>query len=210
MTVLVVLAKTPLPGRVKTRLCPPLTMAGAAAFAAAALDDTLDVADAVDWSARFLALDSDIERWDRPGWRRFRQCSGGLDRRIGHALETARRATGGAPVLLVGMDTPHLRAGDLRAARDALARCDAILGPAEDGGYWIIGLRYPSAELVADVPMSADNTAAVQMQRLRTAGLSVALACSYRDIDTIDDARAAARGREHLRFARALAREGVA
>jgi len=210
VTALVVLAKTPLPGRVKTRLCPPLTMAGAAAFAAAALNDTLDVADAVEWTAKCLALDSKSKRWDRPGWQGFRQSPGGLDRRIGQALETAHRATDGAPVLLIGMDTPHLRASDLCAARDALRQHDGVLGPAEDGGFWTIGLRRPDARLVAGVPMSHDDTAAVQLHRLRAAGLSVGLVSSYRDIDSIDDARAACRGREHSRFARALAREGVA
>jgi rSAM/selenodomain-associated transferase 1 len=210
VTAVVVLAKEPRPGRVKTRLCPPLTSAGAAALAAAALDDTLDVAEAVDWSARFLALDSDSDGWDRPGWQRFQQCLGGLDRRIGHAIETAHRATGGAPVVLIGMDTPHVRVRDLCAARDALTRYDAVLGSAEDGGYWLLGLQRADARLIKGVPMSSDDTAAVQLGRLRSAGLSVALARVYRDIDTVDDARAAIRGRQHFRFARTLAREGVA
>ena len=210
MTALVVLAKTPRPGRVKTRLCPPLTPHAAARFAAAALDDTLDLVDGGLWSARVLALDLPSSDWDRPGWIRVTQCTGGLDVRLGHALEQAQRASPTAPVLLIGMDTPHLHPDDLAAARELLDSHDAVLGPAEDGGFWAIGLRRADARLIQGVPMSSQETAAIQLVRFREAGLSAAIAATYRDIDTIDDARRASRLAADSRFAAELTRAGAA
>lgn len=198
------MAKTPRPGAVKTRLCPPLTAEAAAAIADAALIDTFDVVDRVAWTARVLALDSDRDDWDRTGWIRIRQCRGGLDRRIGHALESAQLTAGGAPVLLIGMDTPHLRVSDLRATRDALGCYDAVLGPAYDGGFWALGLRRADASLVDAVPMSTYRTASAQLARLQAANLTIAVAPAYRDIDTIDDALAASCHRPDARFAAAI------
>ena len=210
MTTLVVLAKAPRPGAVKTRLCPPLTYEAAARFAAASLADTMDVADRVSWSRRVLALDLPDGRWDRRGWTRIQQPAGGLDRRIGHALAAAQRLARGAPVLLIGMDTPHLRAADLRAARDLLEHHDAVLGPAEDGGYWAIGMRVPNPKLIGGVPMSTSLTGTAQLLRLWEAGLTVGFAAPYRDIDTIEDARAAGRTLPHSRFAVSLQQAGAA
>lgn len=210
MTALVVLAKAPRPGVVKTRLCPPLTPQAAAAFAAAALNDTLDAAEHVPWSHRILALDLPDPTWDRCGWMRIQQPAGSLASRIGNALADAQALAVGAPVLLIGMDTPHVRAADLRAARDLLAWHDAVLGPAEDGGYWAIGMQRADPDLVRGVPMSASITSTAQLLRLWGAGLTIGLAPTYRDIDTIDDARAACRLHPHSRFADSLRAAGAA
>lgn len=210
MTALVVLAKTPRPGDVKTRLCPPLTPEEAAEFAAAALRDTLDVADRLAWSGRFLALDAPTGEWDRPGWTQIQQTAGGLDKRIGHALLAAQKAAAGAPTLLIGMDTPHLRGADLRHARDLLTDHDAVLGPAIDGGYWAIGLRQADPGLIHGVPMSCAVTGTAQLLRLLGAGLRVGLAAHYRDIDTIADARDASTTLRYSRFALALRAAGAA
>ncbi len=136
----------------------------------------------------------------------IRQPDGGLDVRIAHAMADAHRLGGGGPVLLVGMDTPHLGPGVLRAAVDTLRRYDAVLGPATDGGYWAIGLRRPEPDLVVGVPMSAADTCTRQHERLRSAGLSVGLLPAHRDVDTIDDARHVATLAPHSRFAAALLR----
>lgn len=210
MTALVVLAKAPRPGAVKTRLCPPLTPECAATFAAAALSDTLDLADRIEWSARVLALDVPDCRWSRPGWIHIVQRDGGLDARLGDAAQRAQILSGGAPVLLIGMDTPHLQRSDLASARDLLDTYDAVVGPAEDGGFWALGMRHANAQLTAGVPMSTKQTGAAQVQRLRAAGLSVAMAAPYRDIDDIDDARQASVICTQSRFVAVLRRAGAA
>jgi len=197
---IVVLAKAPRPGFVKTRLVPPLTYEDAAAVAAAALRDTLAAVDATPARHRILALDGDDAEWQRTGWSVVPQPTGGLDRRIAAALAAAP-----GPVLLVGMDTPQLQPAHLLAFDpDAY---DAGLGPAEDGGYWVIGLRDPgwAAAAVLGVPMSQASTGAVQLSRLRALGLRVQLLPRLTDVDTIETAEAVAGEAPSSRFAATLA-----
>ena len=136
---LIVLAKEPVPGRVKTRLCPPCTPAEAATLAAAALADTLDAAPRVRRRRVVLALDGRPGAWCPPGVEVVGQGAGSLDRR----LTTAWAAATSGPAVLIGMDTPQVTAADLDAALGALADHDAVLGPASDGGWWALGLRRP-------------------------------------------------------------------
>jgi len=196
----VVLAKRPRPGAVKTRLVPPLTHEDAAEVAAAALIDTLAAVDRTPAHRRVLALDGDPAGWERPGWSVVPQAAGGLDRRIAAALAAAS-----GPVLLVGMDTPQLRPAHLLAFDPD--RYDAALGPATDGGYWAIGLRDPrrAGAVVPGVPMSQADTGAVQLDRLRAAGLTVQLLPQLTDVDTIDTAEVVAREAPSTRFATTLA-----
>jgi uncharacterized protein len=199
---LIVIAKEPIAGRVKTRLVPPLTHAQAAELAAAALTDTLHAVGAVPTRRRLLAFDGSIDGWLPPGWAHCQQPSGGLDRR----LVAAFTASGSGPALLVGMDTPQLQADHL-AAFDP-DRYDACLGPARDGGYWAIGFRDPAmaAGTISGVPMSSDRTADEQLRRLIAGGLSVQILDELTDVDTIDDAYAVAALAPDSRFAAALAR----
>jgi rSAM/selenodomain-associated transferase 1 len=185
---LIVLAKTPVAGRVKTRLCPPCTPDDAARLAAAALADTLAAVTATPGVARrVLVLDGASGPWVPPGFDVLPQRGGGLDERLAAAF-----ADVGGPALLVGMDTPQVTPGMLRAGLDALACTDAVLGRAPDGGYWAIGLRRAHDALFHGVPMSADDTGAAQLRRLREQGLQVALLPPLRDVDTIADAHAVA------------------
>lgn len=197
---LIVLAKQPRPGFVKTRLVPPLTPAGAARVAAAALHDTLDVVDRTPAARRVLAFAGDPSAWRRPGWETVAQPSGDLDVRLAAAL-------GGAagPALLIGMDTPQLQPGDLTTFDPDTF--DAALGLAADGGFWAIGLRDPAqaAAAVHGVPMSTGHTGVVQLARLRRLELRVRLLPQRADVDTIDSARAVAAGAPETRFAAVLA-----
>lgn len=204
MTVLVVLAKVPCAGRVKTRLCPPLSATQAATFAEAALHDTLDVADTVPWTQRVLAVDRPAALPPRRGWLVVAQGPGSLDVRIATALVAGQRAGHGAPVVLIGMDTPHVDPAHLAAAASALSTHDAVVGPAHDGGFWLLGLRQADPALTIGVPMSQPHTSTAQQARLRRAGLTVAVLPAYRDIDTFADAVLAAHAAPHGRFARAL------
>ena len=198
---LLVIAKEPVPGRVKTRLVPPLTGGEAAQLARAALIDTLRVASAVDATQRVLALDGRPGPWLPRGWRVVAQPAGSLDVRLVAAFEAVSR---GGPALLIGMDTPQLRAGQL-AAFDPDGH-DACLGSAEDGGYWAIGLREPAraAEVISGVPMSTSRTGAEQLRRLHGAGMRVQLLDTLADVDTIEVAHEVAAAAPSTEFAAAL------
>jgi rSAM/selenodomain-associated transferase 1 len=193
---LVVMAKEPLPGRVKTRLCPPLRHEQAAALAEAALADTLT---AVAWTPaarRVLVLDGSPGSWMAPGFDVIAQRGDGLAERLANATRDV-----GEALVFVGMDTPQLTRALLCATLDALAEHDAVLGPTTDGGYWTIGLREPDPRVFDGVPMSSAGTAAAQLERLEQLGLRTATLDSLRDVDSYEDAAAVAAIAPWTRFA---------
>ncbi|BDH06286.1 TIGR04282 family arsenosugar biosynthesis glycosyltransferase [Streptomyces seoulensis] len=197
MTTLLVIAKEPRPGRVKTRLTPPFSPAQAAELAEAALADTLRAVAATPARRRVLVLDGRPGPWLPDGFEVVPQCAGGLDERLADAFA---RCTG--PTLLVGMDTPQITPALLTV--DFSGR-DAVLGPAEDGGFWAIGMARPEPELLRGVPMSVPETGTVQRERLAAAGLRVGDLPRLRDVDTVDDARAVAALAPDTAFAARLA-----
>ena len=197
---LLVIAKDPLPGRAKTRLCPPCDPEQAARLAEAALHDTLDVVLGVPAASHVLVLDGDDARWRHPGLEIIPQRGEGLAARLGHAF-----ADVDGPALLVGMDTPQLTAELLQSGLAALAGHDAVLGPACDGGYWSVGLSGPVAGPFDGVPMSAHDTLARQRERFDFLGLHRHEQPTLRDVDTIEDARAVAALAPGSRFAATLA-----
>ncbi|OLZ62493.1 glycosyltransferase [Streptomyces sp. IMTB 2501] len=198
MTTLLVIAKEPLPGRVKTRLTPPFTPRQAARLAEAALCDTLHAVAAAPATRRVLVLDGAPGPWLPPGFEVLPQCTGGLDGRLADAF-----AHCSGPALLIGMDTPQVTP-ELLAVD--FAGCDAYLGPAEDGGFWALGLAEPDPALLRGVPMSTPETGAMQRERLLAAGLRVRELPRLRDVDTAADAHAVAALAPHGRFAARLAR----
>ncbi|MFJ5262336.1 DUF2064 domain-containing protein [Streptomyces sp. NPDC088387] len=201
-TTLLVIAKEPRPGRVKTRLTPPFTPREAAALAEASLADTLLAVAATPARRRVLVLEGAPGPWLPPGFDVVPQCPGGLDERLAAAF-----AGCAGPALLIGMDTPQVTPELLTldfTARDA--GYDACFGPAEDGGFWALGLARPDPELLRGVPMSTPHTGAVQRERLVRAGLRVRDLPPLRDVDTAADAEAVAAAVPHGRFAAELAR----
>ena len=200
---LLVLAKAPVAGRVKTRLCPPYTPEQAAQLAEAALRDTLAAVAATPAVARTVVLDGAPGRWLPEGFAVVPQRGDGLDERLAAAYDDAWARTP-APLLLVGMDTPQVTPALLTAAAAQLLAdgTDAVLGLAGDGGWWALGLRRPDASLLVGVPMSTDGTGAAQRTRLAAAGLSVALLPELVDVDDADDAWVVAEQCPGSRFAR--------
>ncbi|MYV94353.1 TIGR04282 family arsenosugar biosynthesis glycosyltransferase [Streptomyces sp. SID1034] len=198
-TTLIVLAKAPVPGRVKTRLTPPYTPQEAARIAEASLADTLDAALATPVRRRVLVLDGEAGPWLPPGFEVLPQCAGGLDERIAAAF-----ASCSGPALLIGMDTPQVSPGLLAPALADPRPGEAWFGPAEDGGFWALGLTDPDPALLLGVPMSVAETGRVQRQRLVDAGLVVRELAWLRDVDTARDARLVAELAPLGRFARAL------
>jgi uncharacterized protein len=183
------MAKSPVPGAVKTRLCPPFDLGQAARVAEAALADTLAAAVRADAPAPMLALDGPPGPWLPSDFRVVPQRGGGLDERIAAVLADADE-----PVLVIGMDTPQVTPQLLESAIDLLESpgLDAVMGPAVDGGWWALGLRRPGPEAVLGVPMSTPFTGAAQQERLRLLGLRCAVLPTLRDVDRIDDALAVA------------------
>jgi len=198
---LLVIAKTPVPGRVKTRLTPPCTPEQAARLAAAALRDTLAAAARAGRAGRrLLVLDGDPGDWVPHGFTVLAQRGDGLAARLAAAFHDA-----GGPAFLVGMDTPQVTPALLDAGLAAIETGDAALGLALDGGYWGIGLRRADPDAFAGVPMSAATTGAAQAARLAALDLRTTVLPPLRDVDTIADARAVAAEAPRTRFAAALA-----
>jgi uncharacterized protein len=214
--VVLVLAKAPVPGRVKTRLCPPATPEGAAAIAAAALLDTLDAAAATPRARVVVALEGDTADAVRAAEIDAalaphvvvtqRGCS--LGERIAAAHADAAARFPEAVTVQIGMDTPQLDAGLLD---DALRRVEAgsaaALGLALDGGWWVVALADPrSASLITDVPTSTDETGRRTLEVLRAAlGHDAVVELPVlSDVDTADDAVAVSELVPHGRFALAV------
>jgi uncharacterized protein len=201
----IVIAKAPVAGRVKTRLCPPLGFDDAALVARAALRDTLRSAVRAAPGRVLLALDGAPGAWlDDFDVRVVAQCGDGLDGRIASAFEAA-----GGPAVLVGMDTPQLTADLLVRARRGLSARDAVFGPSADGGFWLVGARSAPRALFEGVPMSRRDSGARQYARLRACGLEVGLLPVLRDVDDHDDAAAVADLAPETEFAAAFAAVGA-
>jgi rSAM/selenodomain-associated transferase 1 len=200
-TTIVVIAKSPVPGRVKTRLCPPCTPSEAASLATAALADTLATVAATPAAGRVLALDGSPGPWIPNGFVVVPQLGGRLAERLANAFAAV---TG--PALLIGMDTPQVSRALLDRAARALHEpgVDAVLGPAVDGGWWTIGLHRADPRVFVGVPMSTPHTCFDQRARLAQLGLQTRLLPVLHDVDTFDDAVAVARQIPESRFASTL------
>lgn len=201
MTAIVVIAKECLPGKVKTRLHPPLSLEQAAELAAASLADTLTVASGLPATRLILAFDGVTPPPEAGGWEILPQTDGGLDERLAAIFDHFDE-----PTLLLGMDTPQVSAALLEPVFTGWGdETDAWFGPANDGGFWALALKNPTGALLRGIPMSRSDTGAHQLQRLDRAGLTVGLLPSLTDIDTITDARVVASAAPNTRFARAFA-----
>ena len=203
---LLVIAKAPVAGRVKTRLCPPCSPPQAAALAEAALRDTLEAALAAPASRHVLVLDGDAPPWLPAGLEVVPQRGADLAERLAAAFADAA----GGPALLVGMDTPQVTTAQLAEGLERANDSDAVLGPAPDGGYWAVGLRDPSLPAFSGVPMSSSFTLSAQRRRFAELGLETTDLPALRDVDTMADARAVAAEAPTSRFARALIASGHA
>ncbi|MEU7799950.1 DUF2064 domain-containing protein [Micromonospora arborensis] len=214
MTVLLVAAKAPVPGVVKTRLCPPATPAQAARIAAAALRDTLDAVRATPGVIPVLACAGPLTEAEDfaeltaalLGWPVFEQHGVGLGDRLANAYAEVAAAYPGRPVLQIGMDTPQVTPTRLAAAVRRLRTADAVLGRAHDGGWWSLGLRDPRhASVLRAVRMSTHDTGRDTWGALTGRGLRAAPLPVLRDVDEWSDALAVAIEVPESRFARQVA-----
>ena len=190
---LTVIAKAPVAGQVKTRLCPPCTPGQAADIAEAALADTLEAIVLVVGGTGIrpvLLIDGEPPAVTPAEFEVVPQRGDGLEQRLRHGFCDL------GPGIIVGMDTPHAVAG-LSAAFGQLERGVDVLGLAVDGGFWAIGLACVDdddflAAVFGDVPMSTSRTGVYQLRRLHQLGRPVHMLASTRDLDTVEDLLAAA------------------
>ena len=184
MTALVVIAKQCVPGKVKTRLCPPFSLDHAAQLASACLSDTLVAASGVNADRKILYFDGEIVPPEAADFEIVSQPSGSLDERLAFIFDALSE-----PVFLIGMDTPQITPDIIGAACAKWPKnVDAWFGPASDGGFWALGLgRLPHrGALVRGVPMSDPCTGQRQLERLVRAKLRVKFLPELMDVDTVD------------------------
>lgn len=190
----VVFAKAPRPGAVKTRLCPPLSPVAAARLYRCFLLDTLDRVQALPGITPAVAYAPRSARaffaTARPGMLLIPQGGGDLGTRMARVLERLL-GRGFAAVLIIGTDSPTLPRSHLRAAVRLLGRpgADGVVGPSEDGGYYLIGLRAPCPALFTGVSWSTSRVLAQTLARARRAGRRLRLLPRWYDVDTVADLR---------------------
>jgi glycosyltransferase A (GT-A) superfamily protein (DUF2064 family) len=218
-----VMAKAPVPGRVKTRLAATVGDDAAAALAYAALLDTLDACEVLGPERCYLALADDLGEVDPPlalmrragvddtvplterlaAWTVVPQHGDGLGERIARAHADVHAAVGGGPVVQVGMDTPHVDPATLLEVAEVSLSPRPVLGPADDGGWWVLAsTTADDVRGLGSVPMSSPDTGAATLAMLRRAGHDVAIARAMRDVDQHEDAEHVARQAPTTRFAR--------
>ncbi|MEI7055187.1 DUF2064 domain-containing protein [Nocardioides sp. CCNWLW239] len=203
---LLLVAKAPVPGLVKTRLAADVGDEVAATVAAAALLDTIDACTlAVGPDRCRLAFSGDLVAAFRAdeidtaatSWTLTPQRGNGLGERLANAHSEVA-----GPVVQIGMDTPQVTPAGLLAVARGLETADAVLAPAEDGGWWALALRDPSAaRVLRDVPMSTPETYAATRSALQALGLRVTAGDRLRDVDHLADVAPVAATAPNTRFA---------
>ncbi len=192
------MARAPVPGRTKTRLEPLLGAAGCARLQAELIRRTVAVAEGVTPGAVFVAYDGPqavLRPLLSPGIRLVEQREGDLGARMAAAVEWVRSVRSG-PVVVLGTDCPVLGPEHLQAAADGLAAdTDVVFGPAHDGGYYLVALSGPAAQVFALPPTSwgGPEVLARSLAAVRRAGLRPGLIGVEHDLDTPTDAAVHAR-----------------
>jgi len=214
-----VVAKSPVPGKAKTRLAASIGDEAAAEIAAAALLDTLDAVAAAPAQSRVVALTGDLDE----GCRRVEirralvnftvipQRGGNFAERLANAHADTSAATGGLAVVQIGMDTPQVTGELIGECAQGLTGHDAVLGMASDGGWWVLGVSDAAmADCLRVIPMSRSDTGTLTLAALRDTGINVGLVPELTDVDTVDDVAAVRSAcSPGSRFARVTQEAGV-
>lgn len=202
---LVVMAKAPAPGEVKTRLCPPLSPDQAATLARCFLEDRVEQLRTIEAGEAVVAFtpagrEAELRAWLGPGVRLVPQAGTDLGARLDRVL-TDLLAEGYAGAAAVDADSPTLPTAFLhRACAHLLAdAADLVVGPTEDGGYYLIGLRAPAPALFRDMPWSTAAVFDETVARARRLGLRLGVLPAWFDVD---------RGADLARLAASAARTG--
>ncbi|MBX9934689.1 MAG: TIGR04282 family arsenosugar biosynthesis glycosyltransferase [Methylobacterium sp.] len=180
---LVLFTRYPEPGKAKTRLIPALGPDGAAALHRRLAERTVA-------SMRATGLPMEI-RSTGAGEDAFLEWLGHdlnvVDQGDGDLGTRLARAASGAPAILLGADTPALTVAHLAALARALSSRPAAVGPAEDGGYWALGIAQPMPFLFEDMPWSTDRVCTITLARLTERGFETAILDTLSDLDRPED-----------------------
>jgi len=191
-----IVAKAPVPGLAKTRLAAALGDRVAAGIAAAALLDTLDAVADTPLAAKVVALTGDLAsacqseaiRERLSGFTVVEHRGDSIADRLANAHADAAATAGPMPVLQIGMDTPQVTAELLTRCARALLGAHAVIGPARDGGWWLLGVAdAATAECLRRVPMSRPDTGAMTYAALLQTGSPVIVLEELADVDTVAD-----------------------
>lgn len=192
---LLIFAKYPLPGRVKTRLCPPLLPQQAADLYSCMLRDSLASSARIPSIRRLIFFDGEPACAKyfgslAPDAMILPQIGNDLGERMANAFAQVF-AAGYLSAVIIGSDAPHMPVERVTEAFALLKGgvVDAVFGPSDDGGYYLLGLRQNRLELFRDIPWSSTETLAASLNNAADAGLCVRLLTSGYDLDTIDDLR---------------------
>jgi hypothetical protein len=184
---LLVVAKRPQPGHTKTRLTPPLTSEAAAGLYEAFLGDTLELMRCVPDTRRIIAYlpegEEDYFRALAPDFDLLPQRGHDLGERLDNAL-THYLTNGFDKAVIMDSDSPTLPAECVEEAFAALDAADVVLGPCDDGGYYLIGLKRPAPRLLREVQMSTPNVMSDTLAVAEAEGLTVHLLDTWYDVDT--------------------------
>jgi rSAM/selenodomain-associated transferase 1 len=186
-----VMAKQPEPGKVKTRLCPPLTLVQAADLYEAFFLDTVSLISGIEHTDVFIAYDPETAQDFfslilSPTVKCIPQGVGDLGKRLS-GISSIVFSHGYRKVIMLASDTPHLPQDYIRLAFTRLDDTDVILGPCDDGGYYLIGLRFPAPVVFEGIPWSTSRVLDLTIERAREAGMTCELVPSCYDIDTWQD-----------------------
>jgi rSAM/selenodomain-associated transferase 1 len=192
---LIVFVKAPIPGDVKTRLIPYLTSNEAADLYKCFVTDVLKNASCISSLAKLSVAYQAHPKASDLSWLGkksahdlFRQDGRSLGERLTHAFGVAF-GRGVKQVVIIGSDSPNLPKAYLEQAFDALNEADVVLGPATDGGYYLVGLSRPCLRLFEDVTWSSDQVFELASRNAVKSGYTLRILPTHYDIDTIDDLR---------------------
>ena len=194
-TALIIFAKAPIPGEVKTRLCPPLTPDEAASLHGSLVLDAIERTKGLQGISLYVAGAPDLTHpffkimEGRYRARLLEQRGPDLGSRMRQAMQDAFD-DGAREVLLTGTDLPSLPRAHLVEALKLIKDHDLVLGPTADGGYYLIGLRRMMPDLFNGIAWSTPTVLADTRKKAEAAGLSLALLPECRDLDTLDDLKA--------------------
>jgi rSAM/selenodomain-associated transferase 1 len=186
-TVVCVFLKPPVAGEVKTRLIPAVGAEGAAALAEAFFRDTWSCVESLNWADPVVATTGSVDGkiLPRPETHVWLQGSGDLGARIERMLRRALRQTRYAMAL--GADSPGLPRSFLERAHEALQSADAVLGPCDDGGFYLLGVRECPLGLLSGISWSQSTTSAHTLDQLNELGLKATVLDRWYDIDRPED-----------------------
>lgn len=191
-SLLIVFVKAPRAGLVKTRLAGQMGSAAACAAYQRLVRTVLSQIDSLpNVQLRYSPDDAkaEVRPWQKPVWTMAPQGAGDLGARLTRAFSDAFKK-GASRVAIIGSDCPWLSAEDIQQAWDELDSNDVVLGPACDGGYWLIALREPLAELFTRISWSTPNVLKQTVARAEEQRLRLKQLRELRDVDTLEDWRA--------------------